>query len=245
MLTYETSYTFPGAGGALPLRELFSAMQEVGAQHEERIGRGAAFFKTLGASWVLVSQQITVTAMPRPGQTVTVSTWLGRGHFTLYARYYRMTDAQGRELLHSASLWSVMELSQRKLLFPEQSGITAPEQSAGPEYPPAGSVPSVKDPPEAERTVQPGDIDDNGHMNNALYLNWVDGMLPGDFYETRELTELTVIYKRELLLNQTAALRVRRAPGETTVQAVYEGKPAFTTRLRWREKAQKESAEIG
>ena len=88
-------------------------------------------------------------------------------------------------------------------------------------------------PPEAEFTVRPEDTDKNGHMNNAVYLDWLDRVLPGDFYSRFRLTELTIAYKKELLPGQSAPIRVRREDGALTVQGLSEGKPAFTASVRY------------
>ena len=243
MLEYSQTFRFPDGGERLPLRALFSALETDGGEHEELLGRGKAFFRAINASWVLVSQRAAVSRLPRPGETVRIETWPGPARLALYSRYYRLTDTQGRELLRTASLWSVLELTRRRILSPGQSGVPAFETVTGLETPLAGHIPTVQEASETTRTVRAEDIDANGHMNNALYLNWVESVLPADAALYDRLEELTTVYKKEMLLGQTADLRVRRTAAETTIQAVQDGKPAFTARLNW--KTDKGSAENG
>ena len=61
---------------------------------------------------------------------------------------------------------------------------------------PAGIPPAETD-HMARRTVAYTDLDVNGHLNNARYLDWVDDLSGSDFHGSHRLREMTLVYAQE------------------------------------------------
>ena len=62
------------------------------------------------------------------------------------------------------------------------------------------------DPPELERVdlstklrVRLGELDVNGHVNNAYYLSWAAEAVPQDVYLSCGIVEADIVYKHEAL----------------------------------------------
>ena len=47
------------------------------------------------------------------------------------------------------------------------------------------------------RSVCYTDLDCNGHMNNARYLDWIDDLLPSDFHRDHPVKDFTLCYLNE------------------------------------------------
>ena len=229
MEVFSEIVTLGSEGDRVSLRDIFTLFQRVAGDHVDSLNLGRAYFDAIGAAWVLTSEHMVVTAMPAPGQTVKVSTWPGDTKFALFPRYFLLEDLEGNELIGAGSLWSIMDLKARKILYPEQSGVSVTGIVTGRETPLAKTVRSVKSEPVLDMTVTAADIDVNGHMNNAVYLDWLEQVLGGDFFAAGgAVKELTITYKKELLLGDTARIRIARDESALTMQGLHEDKTAFS-----------------
>ena len=56
------------------------------------------------------------------------------------------------------------------------------------------------------RTVRYTELDVNGHMNNARYLDWLDDLLTADFHQNHTPREFTVCYLSEAREGETIEL---------------------------------------
>ena len=66
-------------------------------------------------------------------------------------------------------------------------------------------------------------------MNNAVYLDWLEQVLGRDFFAAGGVVkELTITYKKELLLGDTARIRIARDESALTMQGLHEDKTAFS-----------------
>ena len=65
-------------------------------------------------------------------------------------------------------------------------------------------------------------------MNNTVYLDWFEDILPDGFFARLRIEGLTIIYKKELLLGDQAQIRINRAENRITAQAISGGTTAFS-----------------
>ncbi|MBQ8975479.1 MAG: hypothetical protein IJ072_07155 [Oscillospiraceae bacterium] len=235
MEVFSQLVTLPKTGQRLTMAEIFKVFERVASDHVDSLGLGREFFDARGSAWVLTSEHLCFKAPIVPGSTVKISTWAGETKFALFPRYFLMEDEGGAELAGAGSLWSIMDLKQRRILFPEENGVKVEGVVTGRETPLPKNIRSVKAEPELTMTVTPEDIDANGHMNNAVYLDWLERALPEEVLSGDGIGELTIIYKKELLLGDSAHIRVDRRPGGFTMQGLHDGKPAFSVAVEYKD----------
>ena len=66
-------------------------------------------------------------------------------------------------------------------------------------------------------------LDQNGHMNNTRYMDWLDDLLPSAFHKAHRARELTLCYMNEAREGDTVDLRFELTDGPTlTVDAQRE-----------------------
>ena len=212
----------------MSMRDVFTILQDIATEHVDSLNIGREYLKNINAAWVLTSERVQVGAMPKPGQELKVSTWAGSTKFALFPRYFLIEDMQGNELLRTGSLWTIMDLNTRKILYPGDTGLNIKGIVTGKETPLAKTIPAVKAEPETFRTVQPDDIDKNGHMNNTVYLDWFEDMLPRQLLEGSKINNLSIVYKKELRLGDRADIRTRRTDSDIVLQGTHNGATAFS-----------------
>lgn len=189
----------------LRLSRLFTMLQEAAMAHTEALGFGTARTMDRGFLWVVALQQVRVSRLPVFGETVRLETVPGETIQGLFPRYYRMTDADGCELLTAASIWTLICADTRVMAAPAQTGILIHEMKADwkiwlPRPPRA----AVSEHPICW-TVPFSMTDLNGHMNNAQYLDLAEDHMPASLRDGC-IREIRAEYAAELRLGQQMRL---------------------------------------
>ena len=194
----------------LKTSDLLRLMQDVAGEDAMRRGAGRQSLVERGCVWVLVKNRLDIRRFPMPGESFRITTWPMRGRFALYPRVYELYGEAGELLLRAESLWAVMDVEARAMLPCEERGITMEGVEDG-RLAPARRL-SVPEGGEVFAfTPLPEQIDENGHMNNAAYLDTAEALLPEAFCGKTPCA-VAVDYEHELLPGRTARLRV--VPGD-------------------------------
>jgi acyl-CoA thioesterase FadM len=85
------------------------------------------------------------------------------------------------------------------MVLPGKSGVIVEGILRGNELPSPASLSPASLSAEVARQVRFTDLDVNGHMNNARYLDWLADLLPGSFHQTHMIRDMTLGYVSEAL----------------------------------------------
>jgi acyl-ACP thioesterase len=234
--TYAVGFTAVDESGALTLAAAFDYFQEAAIRHAENLGVGRVPLAALGQGWVLSRLSVAMRRRPRETEPVTVRTW-PRGWERLFAiRDFDIRDEAGTPLVVARSCWLIVDLEKRRPLRPRTAmeklplnqGLDAlPEGGKGLEAPAAMEK-------AAERTAAYSDIDFNGHMNNARYVQWIQDIVEPGALAGAETMGLDINYLREVKAGETLELWKAPCPGGggLAVEGRREGRAAFRAELR-------------
>lgn len=183
-------------GRLKPSMVLFYA-QEVAGQHCTLLSLDYDALAKKRLFWAVIRHRVQITRLPMAGETITLETWPMPTTRVAYPRSTVAYDEAGNELFRSISLWVLMNLDTRAMILPGKSGIMVQGTLRGTELVAPNSI--VPKPLEnsRKRTVCFTDLDRNGHMNNARYLDWIDDLLPSSFHLGHPVKEFTVCYLSE------------------------------------------------
>lgn len=183
--------------GQLKTSVMLLYAQQVAGEHCEMISMDYDTLAGKGMFWAVVRNRVQVTRMPRVGQTIRVETWPMPTTRTAYPRSTVAFDEDGNELFRAVSLWVLMDLDQRTMVLPGKSGIVVDGTLRGGEL----AAPRSLSPKLLEKTLRRHvcftDLDRNGHMNNARYLDWIADLLPSLFHRDHTLEDVTLCYINE------------------------------------------------
>jgi acyl-ACP thioesterase len=163
-------------------------------------------------------------------------TW-PRGSQKLFAiRDYDLLDQEGRTPVRGRSGWIIVDIEKRRPIRPESLIETLPGNDGLDALPGgAGPVPAAEGAVKrAERRAAYSDIDMNGHVNNARYIEWIEDLLESELFYNSEQLRLDINYTSELVLNETVELWTAEDGGTS---AFIEGRgdaasqPNFRARL--------------
>jgi acyl-ACP thioesterase len=235
----------------LTLAAAFAYFQEAAICHAENLGVGREAMARTGQGWILSRMSVLVERRPRWGETVTVRSW-PRGWDRLFAvRDYDIRDAADRPVVRGRSNWLVLDLEKRRPLRPQAVMGSLPLNEGRDALPGgAGALNSreglVK---AAERRALYSDIDYNGHVNNARYIQWIQDLSAPEILDRADRMRLDINYLSEIKPGELTELwtgaveEAESAPpassppaASAAVEGRREGQAVFRAELRiWHE----------
>ncbi|KZV14523.1 palmitoyl-acyl carrier protein thioesterase, chloroplastic [Dorcoceras hygrometricum] len=201
-----------GADRTASIETLMNHLQETALNHVKSEGLlNDGFGSTPGMSkkdliWVVTKMQLLVDRYPVWGDVVQVTTWVAASGKNGMRRDWLVRDTNtGDVLTRASSLWVMMNKETRKLSkIPEE--VREEIGSYFVDYPPVVDEDSRKFLKLNENTtvsIRTGltprwnDLDVNQHVNNVKYVGWIFESTPSTVLETRELSSITLEYRRE------------------------------------------------
>jgi acyl-ACP thioesterase len=206
--TYPVGFTAVDESGGLTLAAAFDYFQEAAIRHAEDLGVGRGPMAALGQGWVLSRLSVLMRRRPRQAEQLTVRTW-PRGWERLFAlRDFDIQDEAGTPLALARSCWLIVDLEKRRPLRPQAAmeklplneGLDALADGGKGLDTPAGAEKA------AERAAAYSDIDFNGHMNNARYVQWIQDMLDPVALGRASAMRLDINYLSEVKWGETLEL---------------------------------------
>jgi acyl-ACP thioesterase len=236
--SFPVGFTAVDESGGLTLAAAFDYFQEAAIRHAEDLGVGQGPLSALGQGWVLSRLSVLLRRRPRQTERITVSTW-PRGWERLFAlRDFAIRDEAGTSVAAARSCWLIVDLEKRRPLRPQAAmeklplneGLDALAEGgkgldASPEMTKAG-----------ERAAAYSDIDFNGHMNNARYVQWIQDILDPGALARAKTMRLDINYLSEVKAGETLELWKAPLPppegGFLALEGRRGGQAVFRAELR-------------
>lgn len=154
-----------------------------------------------GLGWVVTQYSIKIKRLPRVDDTIKVTT-RGTSYNRFFAyREFWMHDEQGNELVKVDSIWVLMDEKARKIREIPES-IIEPYQSEKvrrvPRLPRPERIAEDAESISKKYQVRASDIDFNGHVNNAHYLEWMTDALSLKFLISHTPVQINIRFENEV-----------------------------------------------
>lgn len=202
-------------------------------EHMISLGVDEQALRSNGLLWVIVRTVIDVQRLPREGETLRLFAWAGKEKLWMYPRRTVMFSSGGEPLASACSQWLLIDTETRRLAPPSELIQKVPIVALEDE--PKAPALQMKFPGEldihAKRTVQPGEIDGNGHMNNACYLDWAMELLDAEYMKNHALKRLWADYNKELMEGEQADLQYKRMEDTLYLKVYAEEATSFSAKM--------------
>lgn len=171
---YRVRFDEAGAGGLLRTSALLRYATDIAWRHSEDVGFDRAWYTEQGRWWVVRAVELDVLAPVLMSRTLRLATAVV-GHHRIWARRrgeFRLPDGTLAALVTTD--WVIIGERGRILRIPAEFGGAFPNPELDGEI---IRVPVPVAPPGATRLaigVHPRDLDPMGHVNNAVYLDWIE-----------------------------------------------------------------------
>ncbi len=185
----------------LRFKSLLNLFQDSTSVHSDRGGCGIRWLMSQKRAWVLHRICVHVHRMPCLGDDLRIFTWSrgGKG-FRAYRDFEIFSN--GQKLVSAASLFLFIDLERKKILkIPEAAGrwyTVEKEQALDMNI--DEFYPNLRFEPEISETIniRPSDYDPLGHVNNALYLDFLENLVHRVFKNTKKLQQVVIQFHNEI-----------------------------------------------
>ncbi|MBI4976630.1 MAG: hypothetical protein HZC28_04065 [Spirochaetes bacterium] len=219
--------------GNIRLSMVAGLFEETAAAHIEKRGVGFEALQERGEVWVLSRMYINITRYPSWGETVTVRTW-PKGVDRLFAlRDFLIVDSTGAPVIGASSAWILIDLKSRrpKRLESMLSNFVCDPDTHAVDRSPAALAINGTSEYEETVTAQYADMDLNGHVNNARYIDWSFNAMPQTLFGTHEAKTFEINYLAEAVWKDSITVRRMRLSDEAYGIEAYNGtKAVFRSR---------------
>lgn len=186
---------------------LVGIMQNVASSHSNEVGYDLNWFKKNNMAWLLTFWHIKINRLPVEEEKVTCYTWSEQHKSMQAQRDFVLQDCGNDEIAYGVSKWVLINTEKKKpmkvdkdfyrpYLFDNQREVR--------DYNEKNLFPK-----EAEECLKDfsfvttrRDMDTNGHVNNATFVEWAIDRIPDKIYEQRDIKEIAVSYKKECKINE-------------------------------------------
>lgn len=173
---YRVRFDEAGPDGHMRISALMRYAQDIAWRHSEQLGFDRGWYQARGLGWVVRSAEIELHRPVPMGHTLRVATAVV-GHRRIWARRRgEVHMADGTLAARVTTDWVILDARSRIVRIPDDFGVAFLNPEIGGEIlrvpPPQGDADRT-----LELAVVPRDLDPLAHVNNAVYVDWLDAAL--------------------------------------------------------------------
>jgi acyl-ACP thioesterase len=170
---YRVRFDEAGPDGNLRTSALLRYAQDIAWRHSEQLGFDRAWYRDRGLGWVVRGVGLELDAPIPLGTTLRVSTAVV-GHRRIWARRLGESRfADGRLAARITTDWVLLDARGRIIRIPDDFGVAFANPEVRSEIlrlPPETGEPAARH----RLTVRPSNLDPLDHVNNAVYVDWLE-----------------------------------------------------------------------
>jgi acyl-ACP thioesterase len=170
---YRVRFDEAAPDGNLRTSALLRYAQDIAWRHSEQLGFDRDWYQERGLGWVVRGVELELAAPIPLGTTLRVSTAVV-GHRRIWAR--RLGEcrfADGRLAARVTTDWVLLDARGRVVRIPDDFGVAFANPEVRSEI---LRIRAEQGPPAARHvlSVRPSDLDPVDHVNNAVYVDWLE-----------------------------------------------------------------------
>lgn len=204
---------------------------KLAVEHAEILGIGFQKMLAKNLLWVTMRIKYQVVRMPRPNESLTITTYPSGKNMLEYDRDFLIVDNNNNVVIKGTSKWCLISSKTRRIA--KISEIEAPDlPNIAPLFEGKFLKSDAFEPeflPDCTYGVSAGDIDNNGHTNNTIYAK--------SFEQLLELENRTINFFQINFLKETYAgnlLEIYKKPVDNSLLImgkICEGEPSFSAKI--------------
>lgn len=201
--------------GFMKIERILAYMIETSTWHSDSFALGVDEIRKNNYGWMLISWELEVIKYPKVKDAVEIVTWTS-GFKKFYARReFQMLDSSGNLIAKASSLWVFLDIYKRRpiripnYIIQKYSIIDQKNFNNFSKIKIEGDL-LLKS---HDFMVVENDLDENNHVNNIKYIEWLFLGLAEKQKEFK-ITKLAINYKKELLLGDSVHTEVIQAKQE-------------------------------
>ncbi len=195
----RVGYSTLDSRGELKIVSILNLLQDTASEHASAMGVSGFDLASKNLAWVIVRYQIEIKASPAWQEAITIETWRTPVNNLYELRQFRITGHSALEVVTASAFWVMIK---KKNSRPVRLSRYLPERYLEQKTPEDLSTLKTLEKPvrvdfELPFKVRMHDLDLNGHVNNAIYLEWAVETVPPAFLLANRPEHLEVTFQRE------------------------------------------------
>ncbi|MDE7213990.1 MAG: hypothetical protein K2N42_05365 [Anaeroplasmataceae bacterium] len=178
---------------------ILDMFQDLAGLHAEELGVGYQALKEKNYAWVVLYQRYEMKKLPPYLDTVSLTTWPKPKQRLEFEREYLLKNKNGETLVQGISNWVVIDLNTRGLVRADKIDFNGEYESFTNYLEKCKRKLGLDASKITDRftyKVMLEDIDHNGHMNNARYLNIIQNHL-FEYGSKEYIKDVEIAYVKE------------------------------------------------
>lgn len=210
-MTHRVRYSEISPNQHINIEQIIKYFQDCSTFDSENIGQGLDYMERIGHIWLLAAWQVEVIQYPSMGDEIVIATWPYEVKGILAYRNFEIRDLKGNSMVKANSIWFYMNMQTGipKRIEEEDVRAYGYGKKLSMDYQPRKiHLPKQEGEPQESFLVKKADLDTNGHVNNARYiemameyLSWEESVVAmrADYRKSAKYGEriYPVIYKAE------------------------------------------------
>lgn len=185
--------------GKVTLDRLINMVLDSAGAHAEENGFGKQYIIEKGCTWVLSRMNAVMHVAPKSLGKLFVSTWIRDVKSAFSLRVFEIKDEKGKVLASATTLWSVINLTTRRLV--PLGGVIPKDKIISPKDVLAANPKKInfeRGEKVACEIAQYTDLDYNLHVNSNRYIQWALNSYDLEFWKKHYLKQLEVGFNHEV-----------------------------------------------
>ncbi|HEX2927618.1 MAG TPA: acyl-ACP thioesterase domain-containing protein [Ruminiclostridium sp.] len=223
--SYHVEYGDTDYYKRLKLSSLFNYFQDVASLHSEIANLSIEKLQAeYGAAWVMIRILLDINRLPVSNENIQIETWPIQPRKMEIERNFIVRDMDGNILVSAVSGWVVLDMEKREMMkidsvitqqYPVFLETKATDRKMG-RLKPKGELQPVY-----KKHVGFSDIDINGHVNNAKYIDYISDCFSLEKHGEYNIKSIQVNYVNEAVAGDTISLYRDISEMSNTDKAVY------------------------
>jgi len=198
---YRVASSDVGPRGELRASALMGYLEDAAGAHAAGYGVGVRELQARRLAWVLARYHLVRLRVPLLAEELEVATWPSGRTAVFATRDFAVTDAAGTTVAQATTSWAVIDVGSKR---PRRMSDVVDPAFVLDRRAIADAFDSLPGPAAVEREVALAvlrrDLDMNGHVNHAVYVDWALEAAPGELADAGSPRAIEVAYRAEARL---------------------------------------------
>lgn len=183
---------------------LVDYLGDIATVQSEELGVGIDYLKANNLGWVIYKWDIDIERYPLFGETLKIRTYAYSFRKFYGYRSFEVEDKDGNIVATAKSVWFLINTEKRRPI--RVSEETYKIYDVDPDSTDSLDIPSIQKVSKVDSEkmfhVRYGDIDTNGHVNNAKYIAWIMETVPQEIMLNYSISNIKVEYIKETMYGE-------------------------------------------
>lgn len=209
-----------GISGRITVTAILNLLDDIAMQHAASAGDDVLARSQKAVNWIMTGWDIRILHLPKNNEGIKIRTWVN-SKITLFSsvREFLVMDASGRECVKAQANISIFDQNKNRPVRFNDTDLARYQPEADTVI--TDPLKKIATPTsyclEKDVVIRRSDIDFNGHVHNTNYLTLAMEVLPEEIYNQQNLQAIRINYKKPLLLDDGATIKLAHTEQGYTV----------------------------